>query len=120
MSIFIIAEIGINHNGDLDILKELIDVAVDAGADAVKFQKRTIDLVYTKDFLDSPRESPWGKTQRDQKYALEFNINRGNIFLVCANIQKHRIFLLTKNPYDSCNCRHTCPINKNGPSNERA
>jgi len=72
MSIFIIAEIGINHNGDLGIAKELIKVAKDAGCDAVKFQKRTIELVYTKEFLDSPRESPWGKTQRDQKMALEF------------------------------------------------
>jgi N-acetylneuraminate synthase len=72
MSLFIIAEIGINHNGDLDIARQLIDVAADAGADAVKFQKRTIDLVYTKEFLDSPRESPWGKTQRAQKEGLEF------------------------------------------------
>jgi N-acetylneuraminate synthase len=74
MSIFIIGEIGINHNGDLDIAKELIDVAVEAGADAVKFQKRTIDLVYTKEFLDSPRESPWGSTQREQKEGLEFGL----------------------------------------------
>ena len=72
MSIFIIAEIGINHNGDIEIAKELIDVAKDAGADAVKFQKRTIDLVYSKEFLDSNRKSPWGKTQRDQKEGLEF------------------------------------------------
>lgn len=72
MPIFIIAEIGINHNGSLDIAKQLIDVAKDAGADAVKFQKRTIDLVYSKEFLDSPRESPWGKTQRAQKEGLEF------------------------------------------------
>ena len=72
MSIFIIAEIGINHNGSIDITKELIDVAKDSGADAVKFQKRTIDLVYTKELLDSPRESPWGKTQREQKEGLEF------------------------------------------------
>jgi N-acetylneuraminate synthase len=72
MSIFITAEIGINHNGDLGIVKDLIDVAVDAGADAVKFQKRTIDLVYTKEMLDSPRESPWGTTQREQKEGLEF------------------------------------------------
>jgi N-acetylneuraminate synthase len=72
MSIFIIAEIGINHNGDLDIAKQLIDVAKEAGADAVKFQKRTIDMVYTKEMLDSPRESPWGKTQRAQKEGLEF------------------------------------------------
>lgn len=73
MSILIIAEIGINHNGDLQIAKELIDVAADCGVDAVKFQKRTIDLVYTREFLDSPRESPWGATQRDQKEGLEFN-----------------------------------------------
>ena len=74
MSIFIIAEIGINHNGDINIAKKLIDVAKDAGADAVKFQKRTIDLVYTKEFLDSPRESPWGNTQRAQKEGLEFGL----------------------------------------------
>ena len=73
MSLFVIAEIGINHNGDLEIAKHLIDVATDAGADAVKFQKRTIDLVYTKEFLDSARESPWGKPQRDQKRGLEFS-----------------------------------------------
>lgn len=72
MSIFIIAEIGINHNGDLSIAKELIDVAVDSGCDAVKFQKRDIDLVYSKEMLDSPRVSPWGSTQRDQKMGLEF------------------------------------------------
>lgn len=75
MSLFIIAEIGINHNGDVDIAKQLIDVAVDAGANAVKFQKRTIDLVYTKEFLDSPRESPWGTTQRHQKEGLEFGFD---------------------------------------------
>ncbi len=74
MSIVIIAEIGINHNGDLGITKELIDVAKDAGADAVKFQKRTIDLVYTKEMLDGPRESPWGTTQREQKKGLEFGL----------------------------------------------
>ena len=71
MSLFLIAEIGINHNGDLGIAKQLIDAAVDAGFDAVKFQKRTIDVVYTKDFLDGPRESQWGTTQRHQKEGLE-------------------------------------------------
>ncbi len=75
MSIFIIGEIGINHNGDLGIAKELIDVAVGAGADAVKFQKRTIDLVYTKEFLDGPRDSSWGTTQREQKEGLEFELD---------------------------------------------
>ena len=69
---YIIGEIGINANGDLDTALKLIDIAADAGCDAVKFQKRTIDIVYTKEFLDSPRESPWGTTQRDQKEALEF------------------------------------------------
>ena len=73
MSIFVIAEIGINHNGDMSLCKELIDVAVDANCNAVKFQKRNIDNVYTQDFLDSPRESPWGTTQREQKAGLEFN-----------------------------------------------
>lgn len=72
MSIFIIAEIGINHNGDIAVAKKLIDGAVFAGADAVKFQKRTIDLVYTKEVLDTPRESPWGTTTRSQKEGLEF------------------------------------------------
>jgi N-acetylneuraminate synthase len=74
MSIFVIGEIGINHNGNLGIAKELIDVAVSAGADAVKFQKRTIDLVYTKEFLSLPRESSWGTTQREQKEGLEFGL----------------------------------------------
>ena len=72
MSIFIIAEIGINHNGDVETAKRLINVAKEAGADAVKFQKRTIDLVYSKEMLDSPRESPWGTTQRAQKEGIEF------------------------------------------------
>ena len=75
MSIFITAEIGINHNGDMSLCKELIDVAVSSGSNAVKFQKRDIDLVYTKEFLDSPRQSPWGETQRQQKLGLEFEID---------------------------------------------
>ena len=73
MSIIIIGEIGINHNGDMAICKQLIDVAKDAGADCVKFQKRDINQVYTQDFLDSPRESQWGTTQREQKLGLEFS-----------------------------------------------
>ena len=73
MSIFIIAEIGINHNGDMSIWKKLIDAAVETGCNAVKFQKHDLDQVYTQEFLDSFRESPWGKTQREQKSGLEFN-----------------------------------------------
>jgi N-acetylneuraminate synthase len=71
--IFITAEIGINHNGDMSICKELIDVASTAGCDAVKFQKRDIDQVYTQEMLNSLRESPWGTTQREQKLGLEFS-----------------------------------------------
>lgn len=70
--VFVIAEIGINHNGDLRIAKRLIDMAKVAGCDAVKFQKRTIDIVYSSEVLAQPRESPWGITQREQKEGLEF------------------------------------------------
>ena len=73
MSPFLIAEIGINHNGDVELVKRMISAATDARFDAVKFQKRTIDLVYTKAFLDGSRESPWGTTQRAQKQGLELS-----------------------------------------------
>jgi N-acetylneuraminate synthase len=71
--IFIIAEIGINHNGSLEIAKKLIDIAKRSGCDAVKFQKRDIETVYSKEELDKLRESPWGNTQREQKLGLEFS-----------------------------------------------
>ena len=81
-----IAEIGINHNGDKDIVKKLIDIAVAADCDIVKFQKRTIDKVYTLDFLDSYRESPWGTTQRAQKEGLELSAeNYQEINEYCSN-----------------------------------
>jgi len=73
--VFITAEIGINHNGSLEVAQQLIDTASKAGCNAVKFQKRTVEAVYAKEFLDSPRSSPWGKTQRDQKLGLEFSIS---------------------------------------------
>jgi len=69
----VIAEVGINHNGDISLAKKLIKVAYEAGCYAVKFQKRTLDLVYLPEILDSGRESPWGATQRDQKEGLEFS-----------------------------------------------
>ena len=72
MKTFIIAEIGINHNGDLKIAKKMIEESKTAGVDAVKFQKRDIFEVYTKEYLSQERESPWGKTQLDQKKGLEF------------------------------------------------
>ncbi|MBF0130823.1 MAG: N-acetylneuraminate synthase family protein, partial [Alphaproteobacteria bacterium] len=71
--VFFIAEIGINHNGDLNIAKDMISMAKAAGCDAVKFQKRTVDIVYPPEVLAQPRESPWGTTQRAQKEGLEFS-----------------------------------------------
>jgi len=73
MNLFLIAEIGINHNGDIELAKNMIKQAHDAGFNAVKFQKRTIDKVYTKEYLDGFRKSPWGTTQREQKNGLEFS-----------------------------------------------
>ena len=64
---YLIAEIGINHNGDMKIVKKLIDNSKEAGFDAVKFQKRDINLVYSKEMLQSLRESPWGSTFYQQK-----------------------------------------------------
>ena len=72
---YIVAEIGINHNGSLDIAKKIIDVAVDSGCDAVKFQKRTIDIVYTPEDLARPRENPFGVTNGDLKWGLEFGLD---------------------------------------------
>jgi len=69
---FVTAEIGINHNGDIELAKKLIDAAIDAGADAVKFQKRTVDVVYTKEELERPRENPFGDTNAHLKWGLEF------------------------------------------------
>ena len=70
--IYIVAEIGINHNGSMKTCKQLIDVAKNAGCDAVKFQKRDLYSTYTREFLSQSRESPWGSTQLDQKKGLEF------------------------------------------------
>jgi N-acetylneuraminate synthase len=69
---YVIAEIGINHNGDVELAKRLIDIAVDSGCNAVKFQKRTVDVVYTPDELAKPRENPFGQTNGDLKRGLEF------------------------------------------------
>lgn len=71
--VYVIAEIGINHNGDMDLCEELIVHARDAGADAVKFQMRTIDAVYSREELDRPRESPFGATNGDLKRGLELS-----------------------------------------------
>jgi N-acetylneuraminate synthase len=73
---YIIAEIGINHNGSLDIAKKLIDAAVESGCNAVKFQKRSVDIVYTKEELAKPRENPFGATNGDLKRGLEFGLEQ--------------------------------------------
>ena len=81
---FIVAELGINHNGSLDIAKKLVDAARWAGADAVKLQKRSVDIVYAGQ-LDQPRESPFGHTLGAQKYALEFSRDKYDAFdLYCS------------------------------------
>ena len=82
---YLIAEIGINHNGSLEITKKLIDAAVESGFDAVKFQKRTIDLVYDKVTLDSPRKSPWGKTTREQKFG--WSLKKMNIMKLIFTVK---------------------------------
>ena len=69
----IVAELGINHNGNMELVRRLICCANSSGCDFVKFQKRNIDLVYTKEELDKPRESPWGTTNREQKLGLELS-----------------------------------------------
>jgi N-acetylneuraminate synthase len=73
---YVVAEIGINHNGDLKIAKKLIDVAVTSGCQAVKFQKRTIEVVYSAEELARPRESPFGTTNGDLRYGLEFGLEQ--------------------------------------------
>lgn len=70
----VVAELGINHNGDMKLAEEMMATAKIAGCDYVKFQKRTVDQVYSQEYLDGPRESPWGSTQRAQKNALEFGV----------------------------------------------
>ena len=94
MKIFIIAEIGINHNGDMKLAKEMIASAKKCGADAVKFQKRDIDLVYSQDVLDQKRESPWGTTQREQKLGLEFNEQYDEINNYCKTLNIEWLHLL--------------------------
>ena len=71
---YVVAEIGINHNGDIDLAKKLIDTAEAAGCNAVKFQKRTVDVVYSAEELAKPRENPFGPTNGDLKYGLEFEL----------------------------------------------
>ena len=74
--VFVIGEIGTNHLGDLKVAKKIIDIAKDAGCDAVKFQKKNVEKIYTKKFLDSPLDSPWGKTQREMRLHREFSLKQ--------------------------------------------
>lgn len=75
MGCIIVSEIGINHNGSISLIKKMIDASVLGGTDYVKFQKRTIDQVYTEEELNKERESPWGTTNRQQKEGLELDTN---------------------------------------------
>ena len=77
--VFVIAELGTNHLGDIDVVKKMIDVAVSVGCDAVKLQKKNVEKIYTKEFLDSPLESPWGTTQREMRLHREFSMKDLNI-----------------------------------------
>ena len=72
---FVIAELGTNHMGDIEVAKKIIDVAVDAGCNAVKLQKKNVEKIYTKEFLDSLLDSPWGTTQREMRLHREFSYN---------------------------------------------
>ena len=74
--VLIIAEVGTNHMGDIKIAKKIIDAAVSAGCDAVKFQKKNIEKIYSKNFLNSALESPWGTTQREMRLHREFSIKQ--------------------------------------------
>ena len=72
---FVIAELGTNHMGDIETAKKIIDVAANAGCNAVKLQKKNVEKIYTKEFLDSPLDSPWGTTQREMRLHREFSDN---------------------------------------------
>jgi N-acetylneuraminate synthase len=88
VTLTIVAEIGINHNGDIGIAQQLIEMCKQAGADLVKFQKRDVQTVYSKEFLETPRKSPWGTTQRQQKMGLEFgNVEYDLIDEYCKKIK---------------------------------
>ncbi len=109
---FIIAELGINHNGSLEIAKKLIDAAKWAGADAVKFQKRTVELVYAG-HLDDPRESPWGKTLGEQKRGLEFGVEEYNqIDAYCRSLDMPWFASAWDIPALEFLKQYDCPYNK--------
>lgn len=91
--VFIIAELGTNHMGDIEIAKKMIDVAVSAGCDAVKLQKKNVEKIYNKDFLDSPLESPWGTTQREMRLHREFSMKElESLNRYCKNKNIHLFF----------------------------
>jgi N-acetylneuraminate synthase len=84
---FVVAEIGINHNGDVGLAKKLVGAAVSSGANAVKLQKRTVEVVYSQEELDRPRESPFGTTNRELKDGLEFGPEEyGEIAAFCVSM----------------------------------
>jgi len=109
---FIVAELGINHNGSLELAKKLIEAAKWAGADAVKFQKRTVLIVYAGQ-LDQPRESPWGTTLGAQKYGLEFNRHQWDqIAIHCESIGMPWFASAWDIPALEFLRKYECPYNK--------
>lgn len=113
MPVKIIAEIGINHNGDLKIAKQLIDGAKLAGCDAVKFQKRTIDIVYSQEELAKERQSPWGTTTRQQKEGLEFSLDEyTEIDRYCKDKEIEWFFAAWDIPSQETMRVFNCPYNK--------
>jgi N-acetylneuraminate synthase len=110
---YIIAEIGINHNGSMELAMQLIDGAKMAGCNAVKFQKRTIELVYSKEELDKYRESPWGTTNRQQKEGLEFSIDQYKaIDNYCKSRQINWFFSAWDVESQKLMRQFNCPYNK--------
>lgn len=103
--VYVIAEIGINHNGSLDLARRLIEAAAAAGAQAVKFQKRTVDVVYTPEELAKPRESPFGSTNGDLKRGLEFSMSAYHS--INAMCQEHGVQW-----FCSCWDRHSVAVNE--------
>ena len=90
---FVIAELGTNHMGDIEVAKKIIDVAVDAGCNAVKLQKKNVEKIYTKEFLDSSLDSPWGITQREMRLHREFSDNEfKKIDVYCKKKKLHGLF----------------------------
>ena len=107
----IVAEIGINHNGDIDIARKLIAAAHLASCDAVKFQKRTIEVVYTPEELGKPRENPFGPTNGDLKRGLEFGFKEYKaIDEYCRSAEDSMVCLMLGRGFGGLHCPIRPPL----------